>query len=156
MGGFDLANLGGYGLGFGLGSLLISEFANSHYGLSEAFWVTSGIFFATSLLATKFLVEPVRSFELNQPGVRHRRIGARLRPVLPVWLGQTIVLGMYFLLPKAFASASFTVTRQMLIFLGVIGGLFALGAIRSEEHTSELQSPYDIVCRLLLEKKKQK
>src|SRR5437867_6906029 len=24
---------------------------------------------------------------------------------------------------------------------------------RSEEHTSELQSPYDIVCRLLLEKK---
>jgi len=129
MGGFDLANLGGYGLGFGLGSLLISEFANSHYGLSEAFWVTSGIFFATSLLATKFLVEPVRSFELNQPGVRHRRIGARLRPVLPVWLGQTIVLGMYFLLPKAFASASFTVTRQMLIFLGVIGGLFALGAI---------------------------
>src|SRR5207248_6433916 len=31
-------------------------------------------------------------------------------------------------------------------------GLFA----RSEEHTSELQSPYDLVCRLLLEKKKKK
>src|SRR5207248_4127950 len=27
------------------------------------------------------------------------------------------------------------------------------GVIRSEEHTSELQSPYDLVCRLLLEKK---
>src|SRR5437867_8008913 len=27
--------------------------------------------------------------------------------------------------------------------------------VRSEEHTSELQSPYDLVCRLLLEKKKQ-
>src|SRR5437867_9924473 len=27
-------------------------------------------------------------------------------------------------------------------------------ASRSEEHTSELQSPYDLVCRLLLEKKK--
>src|SRR5437867_9462760 len=27
---------------------------------------------------------------------------------------------------------------------------------RSEEHTSELQSPYDLVCRLLLEKKNQK
>src|SRR5207248_10163922 len=25
---------------------------------------------------------------------------------------------------------------------------------QSEEHTSELQSPYDLVCRLLLEKKK--
>src|SRR5207248_11220219 len=29
-------------------------------------------------------------------------------------------------------------------------------AIRSEEHTSELQSPYDLVCRLLLEKKNNK
>src|SRR5207248_10888344 len=28
------------------------------------------------------------------------------------------------------------------------------GRERSEEHTSELQSPYDLVCRLLLEKKK--
>src|SRR5437867_10061479 len=28
------------------------------------------------------------------------------------------------------------------------------GRGRSEEHTSELQSPYDLVCRLLLEKKK--
>src|SRR5207248_10877781 len=30
----------------------------------------------------------------------------------------------------------------------------AAHAARSEEHTSELQSPYDLVCRLLLEKKK--
>src|SRR5437867_10156206 len=28
----------------------------------------------------------------------------------------------------------------------------ATGRPRSEEHTSELQSPYDLVCRLLLEK----
>src|SRR6266516_265215 len=28
-------------------------------------------------------------------------------------------------------------------------------SLRSEEHTSELQSPYDLVCWLLLEKKKQ-
>src|SRR5438094_4200883 len=27
-------------------------------------------------------------------------------------------------------------------------------SLRSEEHTSELQLPYDLVCRLLLEKKK--
>src|SRR5256885_8472487 len=32
-----------------------------------------------------------------------------------------------------------------------------LGAyVRSEEHTSELQSPCNLVCRLLLEKKKEK
>src|SRR5690242_21447399 len=30
------------------------------------------------------------------------------------------------------------------------------GAMRSEEHTSELQSHVNLVCRLLLEKKKQK
>src|SRR5256885_6622835 len=34
----------------------------------------------------------------------------------------------------------------------VIGSYFPL---RSEEHTSELQSPCNLVCRLLLEKKKQ-
>src|SRR2546426_5119614 len=31
-----------------------------------------------------------------------------------------------------------------------------LRALRSEEHTSELQSPCNLVCRLLLEKKKKK
>src|SRR5437867_9078229 len=33
------------------------------------------------------------------------------------------------------------------------GSAAASSATRSEEHTSELQSPYDLVCRLLLEKK---
>src|SRR5437867_7834149 len=33
--------------------------------------------------------------------------------------------------------------------------LLASSRERSEEHTSELQSPYDLVCRLLLEKKRQ-
>src|SRR5689334_23418418 len=48
---------------------------------------------------------------------------------------------------------------------GVDGGLLAEGAsalggaldhvaLRSEEHTSELQSQFHLVCRLLLEKKK--
>src|SRR5207249_10075916 len=34
-------------------------------------------------------------------------------------------------------------------------GVFGWG-VRSEEHTSELQSRFDLVCRLLLEKKKKK
>src|SRR5438132_10822139 len=34
--------------------------------------------------------------------------------------------------------------------------LEALAQLRSEEHTSELQSHSDLVCRLLLEKKKEK
>src|SRR5689334_24241807 len=32
----------------------------------------------------------------------------------------------------------------------------SLGSLRSEEHTSELQSQFHLVCRLLLEKKKMK
>src|SRR5256885_13063951 len=35
-------------------------------------------------------------------------------------------------------------------------GVFSGDAARSEEHTSELQSPCNLVCRLLLEKKKNK
>src|SRR2546426_1219861 len=37
-----------------------------------------------------------------------------------------------------------------------LAGAGAEGHERSEEHTSELQSPCNLVCRLLLEKKKQK
>src|SRR3712207_7696329 len=39
---------------------------------------------------------------------------------------------------------------------GAVGaeGLVVLGDLRSEEHTSELQSRQYLVCRLLLEKKK--
>src|SRR5256885_400912 len=41
----------------------------------------------------------------------------------------------------------------------VVGDVLDVGAVvegRSEEHTSELQSPCNLVCRLLLEKKKKK
>src|SRR5437867_9674334 len=40
--------------------------------------------------------------------------------------------------------------ERSIVTARVPGRLFG----RSEEHTSELQSPYDLVCRLLLEKKK--
>src|SRR5437868_10439576 len=36
------------------------------------------------------------------------------------------------------------------------GARAGLPIVRSEEHTSELQSRFDLVCRLLLEKKKKK
>src|SRR5690348_18101262 len=41
------------------------------------------------------------------------------------------------------------------IFALVVMGI-AASEVRSEEHTSELQSPVHLVCRLLLEKKKNK
>src|SRR2546427_13256476 len=58
-----------------------------------------------------------------------------------------------------------TLFRSLLLYLtfGTVGAMaivmlslpFALvGGVRSEEHTSELQSQSNLVCRLLLEKKK--
>ena len=45
---------------------------------------------------------------------------------------------------------SFTKSNVGPIFAGFLG----FSVLRSEEHTSELQSRFDLVCRLLLEKKK--
>src|SRR5256885_10281843 len=46
----------------------------------------------------------------------------------------------------------------MLVFQYISSFINACGVLvgRSEEHTSELQSPCNLVCRLLLEKKKKK
>src|SRR5256886_13365871 len=78
-----------------------------------------------------------------------------------------------FLLPLNLAALSLTAERGVftapgLVRLGIILGQVALVAIlqrgapgaaaallRSEEHTSELQSQSNLVCRLLLEKKKE-
>src|SRR5256885_8196110 len=45
-------------------------------------------------------------------------------------------------------------TVYPLPLLPAVGGEHDQGHARSEEHTSELQSPCNLVCRLLLEKKK--
>src|SRR5437867_7560213 len=47
------------------------------------------------------------------------------------------------------------VTSGQLIWFVILDFVYGIGLVwvRSEEHTSELQSPYDLVCRLLLEKK---
>src|SRR2546426_6885554 len=42
------------------------------------------------------------------------------------------------------------------VSLTIYNVLAQVVAVRSEEHTSELQSPCNLVCRLLLEKKKNK
>src|SRR5438876_1975525 len=54
-------------------------------------------------------------------------------------------LGLYYV------STSITPAFSRAVFLD---GVCDITARRSEEHTSELQSPVHLVCRLLLEKKK--
>src|SRR2546428_3894605 len=72
-------------------------------------------------------------------------------PPSPVWLRVTLFVLWTFLLPPCVAAQKNNFRR----LLRTVEALSDLGpALRSEEHTSELQSRSDLVCRLLLEKKK--
>src|SRR5437762_10847570 len=53
-----------------------------------------------------------------------------------------------------FSSLSKLSTTQKLATVAMLAAVW-WKVVRSEEHTSELQSPMYLVCRLLLEKKKQ-
>src|SRR2546426_2925943 len=55
-----------------------------------------------------------------------------------------------------FTSASRSTDATSLAVSDAGAGGKRRGVARSEEHTSELQSPCNLVCRLLLEKKKKK
>src|SRR5260370_10330914 len=58
---------------------------------------------------------------------------------------------------QLFSSQSWNQAKARLQFLADHHGAGLLtGEVRSEEHTSELQSHLNLVCRLLLEKKKNK
>src|SRR5437868_8845101 len=60
-----------------------------------------------------------------------------------------------FWLVERFAAASSIPLRKDPKYQALVGRIEANAAKRrSEEHTSELQSRFDLVCRLLLEKKK--
>src|SRR5260370_8983890 len=49
---------------------------------------------------------------------------------------------------------AFVVEGAVLVWTGFRSAIAGLRGARSEEHTSELQSHLNLVCRLLLEKKK--
>src|SRR5207249_11042841 len=54
----------------------------------------------------------------------------------------------------AFTTTNVGICRDVCTSCDLIGKRAWLTRTRSEEHTSELQSRFDLVCRLLLEKKK--
>src|SRR5256885_4982363 len=58
--------------------------------------------------------------------------------------------------PGAERAAGLAATRHCMPIDDRRGRPHGSGHARSEEHTSELQSPCNLVCRLLLEKKKKK
>src|SRR6266704_4372372 len=108
----------------------------------------------TPLSATGYIYNP------HNPGV-----GPRLYPpVFPVLLVPAYVIGgLNNLTPMKVEIVLFFIALLIVLWRGLgrglslpyrAGMLGILGFNRSEEHTSELQSRFDLVCRLLLEKKK--
>src|SRR5688572_32517986 len=73
-------------------------------------------------------------------------------PILTVIQGHTDLLKMSAALPAAITDS----IREISLANGIGNRRRQRSAHRSEEHTSELQSQSNLVCRLLLEKKKTK
>src|SRR5207244_12992593 len=86
------------------------------------------------------------------PTRRSSDLADRFQPLLQLDDGRHRVLR-----DEALAEAVDLVGHDLLRFLRLLQAQLAVGVgdvLRSEEHTSELQSPDHLVCRLLLEKKK--
>src|SRR5207248_10974760 len=82
-----------------------------------------------------------------------------LHDALPIWfIGGGVGLDHEFPALPLIERGDYAVGGGVFAFAGAFGEKAVAPVFvhlgRSEEHTSELQSPYDLVCRLLLEKKK--
>src|SRR5699024_12256960 len=73
----------------------------------------------------------------------------RLPPSSTLFPYTTLFRSMFCSTSEAISGGIFSFSMWKLILL-----FAAVAVVRSEEHTSELQSRFDLVCRLLLEKKK--
>src|SRR5256885_5439344 len=80
---------------------------------------------------------------------------------LLTWMGTLIAVAAIILWRGPLMRMTTDTAAGQLLAFGVVLGAEAQALVvaedgRSEEHTSELQSPCNLVCRLLLEKKKNK
>src|SRR5690349_23731629 len=67
------------------------------------------------------------------------------------WAANILIVLVVIHMFRVYWTGSYRAPRELNWMVGV---LMLLLILRSEEHTSELQSRRDLVCRLLLEKKK--
>src|SRR5690606_41315105 len=77
-----------------------------------------------------------------------------LHDALPIWGGTFDLTAFSDMAPTVAALAAFADEPVAVTGVGFIRGKESDRIARSEEHTSELQSRENLVCRLLLEKKK--
>src|SRR5690348_17757330 len=81
---------------------------------------------------------------LDQPSLGRRRL--ELDPESFARLSERIA--------RFLGTGRYLVIQTVVVIVWITLNLVLVGLWRSEEHTSELQSPVHLVCRLLLEKKK--
>src|SRR5258708_3609663 len=85
---------------------------------------------------------------------RMDRIGDLRYSLVPVAIVLGAVVALVMLQPDLGTPLSLIVIVSTMIFAAGINYRYIVGLLRSEEHTSELQSPDHLLCRLLLQKKK--
>src|SRR5437879_6606823 len=104
-----------------------------------------------------------RCFDAQMRRTARRPLPAgRINPSHALWFGMVLSVagGLYLAVLVNFLAsllALLTLSTYLLLYTPLKRKTplcTLVGALRSEEHTSELQSPMYLVCRLLLEKKK--
>src|SRR5699024_11410011 len=86
-------------------------------------------------------------------------ISSGAQVMAPTYLGRSVTALTTYLVDLKKGTASMNtfysaLWSMFLFYLLSQIAIFIAWMVRSEEHTSELQSRFDLVCRLLLEKKK--
>src|SRR5947199_6260645 len=129
MGGFDLANLAGYGVRIVLGCLFSCGFAAD---LGASFLVVSAILGVSTVAVFLILREPAHvAHERRSLKEMYSSLTSDVAAILPVWFALTVVLGFYVFLPriisrmgKADLSQSAPAILLVLVLLGAGAILF--------------------------------
>src|SRR2546430_5012392 len=85
-----------------------------------------------------------------EDGIRDLTVTGVQTCALPISLFRTVIVDVSLWIERTVPLS----WSDLVFFSFASAGPTAMATIRSEEHTSELQSQSNLVCRLLLEKKK--
>src|SRR5690348_17546521 len=96
-----------------------------------------------------------------EDGIRDGRVTGVQTCALPIWIASPALAnraldGLQRALGRRFGAARRDRAGGKVHLVRYADDFIITGTSRSEEHTSELQSPVHLVCRLLLEKKNTK
>src|SRR5688572_32000652 len=91
---------------------------------------------------------------LPQDDDRRCKVTPRRRERMRHWISTVVIVAAFTAVIASQTPSGHAVFEQALAKERIDGNLPEAIRLRSEEHTSELQSQSNLVCRLLLEKKK--